>query len=357
MHDIIIKLIEFINTKSNWHHLFQDALSSVLQYDLDEFTDIYTLEDWLIWCNDILTWVPIENPEGTNIDHKLIVIYFLLNQPSLNLLTDRDVLLQWMIEYAQVLGAFYDSTDSFTVDSLQSFYRVKTYRLQDYMQDPSGWKTFNQFFARRIKPGYRVVDNLCDDNIIVSVADSVYKGALPIRSNSTITVKDITWSICELLNNNPYSLYFKDGIFMHAYLSPYDYHRLHMPVCGKILYTEIVHGNVYFETYVVKNKLRTRNSNYVIKSRSGVGYQFTQARGIIIVDSPIGIIAILPVGMSLVSSIVITAEVGKYLRKGEEFGYFQFGGSDYIMLLPEHIKITAKIGEHYNQGMEIACNG
>lgn len=68
------------------------------------------------------------------------------------------------------------------------------------------------------------------------------------------------------------------------------------------------------------------------------GYEFTQARGIIIVDttdSPygdIGLVGIVPVGMCQVSSVNMTATVGSDLLKGDEFGYFLFGGSDIIVL-------------------------
>jgi len=60
----------------------------------------------------------------------------------------------------------------------------------------------------------------------------------------------------------------------------------------------------------------------------GTGYQFTQARGLIVIDSPVGLVAVLPIGMGQVSSVNLTAQVGAHLAKGEEFGYFAFGGSD-----------------------------
>lgn len=352
---IIIKLINLINTQSEWYNLFDEAWNSIIKYQLDEFLLIYSLDDFILWCNDLLTWPPIENDEHTNIDYKLTVIYFFFNQLRLKLLPNRNLLLSWMIEYVKELGIFYDSTQSLTSKSLQTLYNIPEYRLDEYMQDPSGWKTFNQFFARRIKPGYRPIDHLCNNNVIVSVADSTYKGSLAITPHSQITVKQISWSISELLNNNPYSHYFKNGTFIHAFLSPYDYHRLHMPLSGQVLYTEIVSGNVYLETYVIKKKLATRRSNYVIKIGDTIGYEFTQARGVIILNTDSGIIAIIPVGMSFISSIVITAEVGRTLNKGDEFGYFQFGGSDYIMLFPDNMRVnmTAKMSTHYNQGTQI----
>ena len=91
-------------------------------------------------------------------------------------------------------------------------------------------------------------------------------------------------------------------------------------------------------------------------AEDGTGYQFAQTRGLIVLETPIGLVAVLPIGMCQVSSVVMTAEVGKILRKGEEFAYFQFGGSDHIMLFEAacNVNITAQPNTHYNQG---ACIG
>jgi len=355
-HKVILELIHLINHNPEWYNRFIEALKSVLKYDLDEFSRIHTLNDWIIWCNELLHWIPTETSDGHNVDKHLITFYFFINQPSLSPLQKDPVFIKWMKDYAKELGEFFDSTDSLTKESIESFYSAPIYRMNEYMQTPSRWKTFNQLFARHVKPGFRPIDCLCDDRIIVSVADSKYKGSWPITSESKITAKGIEWSIAELLHNNPYADCFKCGTFMHAYLSPMDYHRLHTPLPGKVLYSEVVPGNVYLETYVANKKLNTHRSHYTIQSRDGVGYQFSQARGILILQTPIGIIAVLPIGMSFVSSVILTTEVGAQLHKGQEFGYFQFGASDYIILFPRNMKvnITAKIGTHYNQGKEIA---
>ena len=86
------------------------------------------------------------------------------------------------------------------------------------------------------------------------------------------------------------------------------------------------------------------------------GYQFAQARGLIVLDTPIGLVAVVPIGMCQVSSVILTAEVGVTLRKGEELSYFQFGGSDYIMLFESksNVSFTAQPNVHYKMGTKIA---
>ena len=67
-----------------------------------------------------------------------------------------------------------------------------------------------------------------------------------------------------------------------------------------------------------------------------------------------GLVAILPVGMSMISSVNRTPEVGRALRKGEEFGYFLFGGSDIVLLFQDRkLVLEAEVGRKYLQGERI----
>ena len=65
-----------------------------------------------------------------------------------------------------------------------------------------------------------------------------------------------------------------------------------------------------------------------------------------------GLVACLPVGMAQVSSVVLTAEVGAKLRKGEELGYFQFGGSDFVMIFAAEcrVELESEPERHRMQG-------
>ena len=98
------------------------------------------------------------------------------------------------------------------------------------------------------------------------------------------------------------------------------------------------------------------NKAFKIDAPDLAGYEFMQTRGIFIIDSPIGLVAVCPIGMGQVSSIVPTAEVGRTLYKGEEISYFQFGGSDCCMAFQEksNISFTAQPGVHYKVGTKIA---
>ena len=63
----------------------------------------------------------------------------------------------------------------------------------------------------------------------------------------------------------------------------------------------------------------------------------------------------MPIGMSLVSAVILTAEAGVTLQKGEEISYFQFGGSDIVLIFEQasNVDITAMAGQHYKVGRVI----
>ena len=87
------------------------------------------------------------------------------------------------------------------------------------------------------------------------------------------------------------------------------------------------------------------------------GYQFLQARGLILIDNPdLGLVAVLPIGMAQVSSVVLSVQPGDYVEKGQEISKFQLGGSDIVMVFQKeaNVKIDQVEGQHYNYGTKVA---
>jgi phosphatidylserine decarboxylase len=91
-------------------------------------------------------------------------------------------------------------------------------------------------------------------------------------------------------------------------------------------------------------------------SRGAIGYQFKQERGLAVVDSAIGLVAIIPIGMGIVSSVSFSALNNSMLSKGSELGFFSFGGSDVVLLFQERagIKWLIEEGDTIQQGQSIA---
>lgn len=144
------------------------------------------------------------------------------------------------------------------------------------------------------------------------------------------------------------------GLFTHCFLNNFDYHRFHTPVAGTVLEARLIAGQARLDVSVKQTTVDGTRVN-VLSADDGTGYQFVQMRGLVILDSAVGLVACIPVGMAQVSSIVFTAEVGRTLFKGEVLGYFQFGGSDFIMVFQRSsgVELTAQPYVHYLQGAPI----
>jgi phosphatidylserine decarboxylase len=272
-------------------------------------------------------------------------LFYIINHAPEDRLNRDDSFIAWMRKYMEARGRFMDTTAS--TARISSYTTLPNFHIEDYIADPSGWITFNQFFAREIKPGKRPIAEPSNDRVIVSPADSVFEGAWDIDANSKVTVKGVTWPIAKLLEGSPYQDAFKNGIYMHTFLNANDYHRYHVPVAGEIKEVRKIQGRVYMDM--------TRTADGRLQALDGDTYQYNQERGLIIIDSPeVGLVAVLPIGMGPISSVNLTPDVGARLQKGEEFGYFMFGGSDIVMLFQsKKVVIDAEVGKKYLQGQRI----
>lgn len=362
---VVDELVGLID-KNDWKERFEKAIANALKWNIPSINQVTSLEEYFGWLNNNLLELPSENYEGKKMYDRICEFYFFIDQPPVDELQNKvkpedqspplTDLEKWMVKYADAWGKICDETSSLTEASLQTFYDSPPYNMSEYMPDPGGWKTFNQFFARHTKPGMRPIAGLSDDKVIVSPADSTFVGWWQINQNSKIRVKNIEWSIDELLEGSPYKDSFRGGVFTHSFLNTTDYHRLHVPVGGKVLESRAVQGQVYLDVQAVPveggGDEHTIEAIRTFDAQDATGYQFAQARGLIVLDSPIGLVAVLPIGMAQVSSVVMTAEVGVTLHKGEGFAYFQFGGSDHIVLFERasNVSLIAQANVHYNQG-------
>jgi len=367
-HPIVEDLVKLIQT-NKWEDKFEKAIKKAAAKNVPYLEGVGKLSEYLDWINDFLYWVPSENSTGTSVDDHLSAFYFIADQEPVFSLQNKikpfkkarplTPFSKWLVDYADAQGLFLDTPESLTEESEKTFYSTQDYNMDEYLRPRGGWKSFNQFFARHFKPGYRPVAAISDQSLIVSPADSTVVGQWEIRKDSDITVKKMNWKICELLEGSPYQDRFDNGLFMHAYLGPTDYHRLHAPVGGRVLEARVIQGQVYLEVYAKpmddNTGRHTLHRKRVYDSPDNTGYQFAQTRGLFVLDAPIGLVAVLPIGMCQVSSVILTAEEGVTVRKGEELAYFQFGGSDIILLFESasNVSFTAQPTVHYKMGARI----
>ena len=373
-HQVVKTLEDHIKTTPGWQKKFEIAVKGAHDTGVVEMQYITTVPEYLAKINEWLYWVPTEHEEGRDVYNRICLFYFVMNQRTVKDLQDpitpeavtqkNSWLTEWMHTYAEELGKWLD--DPRSIAGVKTFWDSPPYNMKEYIEPRGGWRDFNDWFARSVKPGFRPIAAITDPRVIVSPADSTYGGQFEIRSDSGITIKGLHWDVKELLEDCPYKDEFNGGLFIHSFLGPNDYHREHAPVGGKVVWAKNIKGDVYCEVNAVPipdtdgvmtlKPYRTMDEGKnQFDAPDTPGYQFAQARGLVVLETAIGLVAVLPMGMAQVSSVVLTAEQGVTLTKGEEISYFQFGGSDICTVFQRqsNVNITAAVGTHYKMGTVI----
>ncbi|MDG2516290.1 archaetidylserine decarboxylase [Lysobacter soli] len=109
--------------------------------------------------------------------------------------------------------------------------------------DPTKYPTFNAFFTRALKPGARVPDP--DPRSLLMPADGHVSQCGPIENGRIFQAKGQSFTAAELLGDEADATPFNDGLFATVYLSPRDYHRVHMPWTGRLRETVHVPGRLF----------------------------------------------------------------------------------------------------------------
>jgi phosphatidylserine decarboxylase len=183
-----------------------------------------------------------------------------------------------------------------------------------------------------------------DPSVVASPADSVPQGVWPIDEKSRIKVEEglkvklaTYYSIEDLLGpDSAYKDAFANGVLTHTFLNVNDYHRYHFAVGGAVKEKKSIVKNVALE--VAWNADEGKYDPI-----DSTGWQFTQTRGYVIVDTgEYGLVALIPMGMAQVSSVNFEEDVtvGSTHKKGDMLGNFLFGGSDFVMLFQEQAGFT-----------------
>ena len=109
--------------------------------------------------------------------------------------------------------------------------------------DAKSYPTFNAFFTRALKPGARVADS--DPRVLLMPADGRISQCGPIKDGRIFQAKGHSFTAAELLGDAEAAKPFENGLFATVYLSPKDYHRVHMPWTGTLRETVHVPGRLF----------------------------------------------------------------------------------------------------------------
>ncbi|MBX7453838.1 phosphatidylserine decarboxylase family protein [Mycolicibacterium sp. 3033] len=207
--------------------------------------------------------------------------------------------------------------------------------LDEFVHDPDaehcGFGSWNDFFTRTFKDGARPVAEPDDDTVIVNACESTpYRISTDIARRDRFWVKGQPYSLADLLANDPVVDELIGGTIYQAFLSAFDYHRWHSPVAGTIERAYLLGG-----TYFSESDEQGADALQPTQSQSYLAHVSVRAVVVINADNPaIGRMVFVAVGMSEVSSCVIADAVrpGAHVAKGQELGFFQFGGSTHCLL-------------------------
>jgi phosphatidylserine decarboxylase len=109
--------------------------------------------------------------------------------------------------------------------------------------DPLSYGSFNEFFTRALKPGARSV--AADPRAIACPVDGTISEAGRIDGEALLQAKGRRYTLTELLAGRAWARDFEGGHFATIYLAPFNYHRVHMPICGQLRETVYVPGRLF----------------------------------------------------------------------------------------------------------------
>lgn len=202
------------------------------------------------------------------------------------------------------------------------------------------FKNFNEFFYRQLKQGARPVPE--DENAIVFPADARHMGWKDASEIQDVFVKNQQFDLSALLDSKELADLYAKGSIVLSRLCPVDYHRFHFPCDGTPGAPRLISGSL------------VSVSPYAL--RKHLSWLWSNKRALTIIETKkLGKVAMLEVGATNMGSIIQTYAPLKTVQRGDEKGYFAFGGSTVmtffepgkIQLSPDLLAATARQMELY----------
>ena len=200
--------------------------------------------------------------------------------------------------------------------------------------DALKYKSFNEFFTRSLKEGVREID--ANPNSVVSPADGAISQLGKIEDGDIFQAKGQSFSVEKLIADPQLAEPFKNGQFATVYLSPKDYHRVHMPFAGTLTETLYVPGELFSVNQTTAENIP--------------GLFARNERMVCLFDTELGRMAVVLVGAMIVAGIE-TVATGKVkptgrvelnhhemqLEKGAELGRFYLGSTAIVLFEKDKI--------------------
>ena len=225
-----------------------------------------------------------------------------------------------------------------SVKKIPSFIEQADINIAEAKKRVEEFKSFNDFFYRELKEGARTVDYR--ENVLASPADGKILAFENLDIEKEFYIKGDKFTLEEFFADKKLANKYKNGVFMIIRLAPIDYHRFHFPADGEISESKLIDGVYYsVSTYAIKKNFRILCENKREYS--------------ILKTKKFGDIAMFEVGATMVGGIKQSYKSNSYVKKGEEKGYFYFGGSTCVLVFERgKVKIDEDLLENTKKGIE-----
>lgn len=289
--------------------------------------DLYDfLNDWFFFLPNThngldrileFSFLYFKNPNGMK---------FILSEPGLN----------WSLSFIEERGKFMDSPESAKI--IEEWLSDNSLGNEDFILPADGFKSFNDFFTRDLKPGARPIDDATDDAILISPADGIINMiANELTLDTEIPTKGrMTMNLNSLLDHSKYAQKFVGGSAMAIFLMPDNYHHYHSPTTGKIVESKEEVGNRLFGMPDLLDMINDGNPGY---NKDYSVFEDFKHGYFIIETKHYGFIAMIPIGLQTVGSVVFEKEFKSInsknplqIFKGDRLGHFKYGGSTVLLI-------------------------
>lgn len=236
-----------------------------------------------------------------------------------------------------------NSVAGFFADSRLSRYAIERFvesyniNVEEAAKPLADYTTLNDFFTRTLKEGARPLDAAQD--ALVSPADGTIIALESLRQENIFPIKTATFNLQQFLQDANLAQEYYGGTLLVIRLAPQDYHRFHFPYAGTPEKAQRIAGNyesVDPITYAMGIQPLTENERHIIKFNTDT----------------VGQILMVPVGALCVGRIVETYTPEQKYNKGDEAGYFSFGGSTLALLFK---KDTIKVNQNIINASQKGC--
>ncbi len=221
---------------------------------------------------------------------------------------------------SRVYGRYMDSRRS--VNKIDPFINLFDIDMDEYENKVDDYRSFNDFFTRKLKPGKRNVAT--NENIIISPADGKLIAFDRLIENQNFRIKGYNFSLPEFLNNHRLASEYINGSMIIVRLAPADYHWFHFPFTGIPSISHKIRGGYYSVSPISIH----RKTNTFRKNKR----QYT-----IIENRTLGKVIMAEVGATFVGSIHQCYTPNKLYQKGDPKGFFKFGGSSVALIFREGV--------------------